>query len=230
MKRLLRLLLVVALIAGVIAIYRSLPPLSCAEIQSAARGPSRPWLILAGVVLIFIAAPRWMVIAALGIAFGAWWGFVFAQLSAWVGALAAFWVTRSVGRGLIESRLKNRRWFQALENAMRGGGGFRIALLVRLNPLIHFTISSWALGLTAVGIVGYAAGTFLGMMPMTAVFAYAGDTLGCSLVDDVPLPHAAKLWLVAGMALMTIASLIPFLVDWMRKKRAREPFEVDRAL
>ena len=78
-RRLLRLVLLALSVAGIVALTRQLPPMHCAEIRQVAAGEFRPWLIIGGALLIFIAAPRWMVIAALGVAFGAWWGFWFAS-------------------------------------------------------------------------------------------------------------------------------------------------------
>lgn len=218
-RLLLRLLLLALSIAGIVALTRQLPPMQCADVRAAAAGEFRPWLILGGALLIFIAAPRWMVIAALGVAFGAWWGFWFAMLAAWVASLGAFWATRSVFREVIAARLSRRSWFVSLENAMRGGGGFKISFLLRLNPLVHFTISSWALGLTAVSFGSYALGTLLGMIPMSAVFAYAGETVGCALLDKAPLPPESKLGLFFSLAALTVLSLIPFMVSWLRKRR-----------
>ena len=218
-RRLLRALLLALSIAGIVALTKQLPPMQCADVREAAEGEFRPWLILSGALLIYIAAPRWMVIAALGVAFGAWWGFWFATLAAWVASLGAFWTTRTVLREVIAARLSHRAWFTSLESAMRGGGGFKISFLLRLNPLVHFTISSWALGLTAVSFGSYALGTLLGMIPMSAVFAYAGETVGCALLDKAPLPPASKLGLFLSLAALTVVSLIPFLVSWLRKRR-----------
>jgi len=218
-RRLLRLVLLALSVAGIVALTRQLPPMHCAEIRQVAAGEFRPWLIIGGALLIFIAAPRWMVIAALGVAFGAWWGFWFAMLAAWVASLAAFGATRGVLREVIRARLSHRSWFASLENAMRGGGGLKISFLLCLNPLVHFTISSWALGLTAVSFSSYALGTLLGMIPMSAVFAYAGETVGCALLDDTPLPPASKMGLFLGLGALTVVSLIPFLVSWLRRRR-----------
>jgi len=152
-------------------------------------------------------------LTALGAAiFGAYWGFVYVWIGAMIGAGAAFWIGRTLGRefaaSLIGDRL--RKYDDAIER-----NGFATVLYLRLI-YFPFTPMNFGMGLTRVRFWDYVAGTGLGILVGTFIFTFFVGT-----VRDVWLSGAwgellsFKVFLAVGLFLFSL--FIPRLVKRFRK-------------
>jgi len=152
-------------------------------------------------------------LTALGAAiFGAYWGFVYVWIGAMIGAGAAFWIGRTLGRefaaSLIGDRL--RKYDDAIER-----NGFATVLYLRLI-YFPFTPMNFGMGLTKVRFWDYVAGTGLGILVGTFIFTFFVGT-----VRDVWLSGAwgellsFKVFLAVGLFLFSL--FIPRLVKRFRK-------------
>jgi uncharacterized membrane protein YdjX (TVP38/TMEM64 family) len=105
--------------------------------------------------------------------FGAYWGFVYVWVGAMLGASAAFWIGRSLGRefaaSLIGDRLK--KYDEAVER-----NGFATVLYLRL-VYFPFTPMNFGMGLTKVRFWDYFFGTALGIIVGTFIFTFFVGTL-----------------------------------------------------
>jgi len=113
-------------------------------------------------------------LTALGAAiFGAYQGFLYVWVGAMIGASAAFWIGRTLGRefaaSLIGDRLK--KYDDAIER-----NGFATVLYLRLI-YFPFTIMDFGMGITKVRFWDYFAGTGLGILVGTFVFTFFIGTL-----------------------------------------------------
>jgi uncharacterized membrane protein YdjX (TVP38/TMEM64 family) len=113
-------------------------------------------------------------ITGLGAAiFGAYWGFVWVWIGAMLGASAAFFIGRTLGRefaaSLIGDRLK--KYDDAIER-----NGFATVLYLRL-VYFPFTPMNFGMGLTKVRFWDYFSGTGLGIIPGTFIFTFNVATL-----------------------------------------------------
>lgn len=113
-------------------------------------------------------------LTALGAAiFGAYWGFLYVWIGAMIGASAAFWIGRTLGRefaaSLVGDRLK--KYDDAIER-----NGFATVLYLRLI-YFPFTIMDFGMGITKVRFWDYFAGTGLGILVGTFVFTFFIGTL-----------------------------------------------------
>jgi uncharacterized membrane protein YdjX (TVP38/TMEM64 family) len=113
-------------------------------------------------------------LTALGAAiFGAYWGFLYVWVGAMVGASAAFWIGRTLGRefaaSLIGDRLK--KYDDAIER-----NGFATTLYLRL-VYFPFTPMNFGMGLTKVRFWDYVFGTGLGIIVGTFIFTFFVGTL-----------------------------------------------------
>jgi uncharacterized membrane protein YdjX (TVP38/TMEM64 family) len=152
-------------------------------------------------------------LTALGAAiFGPYWGFVYVWIGAMIGAGAAFWIGRTLGRefaaSLIGDRL--RKYDDAIER-----NGFATVLYLRLI-YFPFTPMNFGMGLTKVRFCDYAAGTGLGILVGTFIFTFFIGT-----VRDVWLSGAwgellsFKVFFAVGLFLFSL--FIPRLVKRFRK-------------
>ena len=105
--------------------------------------------------------------------FGAYWGFVYVWFGAMIGASAAFWIGRTLGRefaaSLIGDRLK--KYDDAIER-----NGFATVLYLRL-VYFPFTPMNFGMGLTKVHFWDYCFGTGLGIIVGTFIFTFFIGTL-----------------------------------------------------
>ena len=105
--------------------------------------------------------------------FGAYWGFVYVWIGAMLGASAAFFIGRTLGRefaaSLIGDRL--RRYDEGIER-----NGFATVLYLRL-VYFPFTPMHFGMGLTSVRFKDYLFGTGLGIMVGTFIFTFFIGTL-----------------------------------------------------
>jgi len=113
-------------------------------------------------------------LTALGAAiFGAYWGFVYVWIGAMIGASAAFWIGRTLGRefaaSLVGDRL--RKYDDAIER-----NGFATVLYLRL-VYFPFTPMNFGMGLTKVPFWDYVAGTGLGILVGTFIFTFFVGTV-----------------------------------------------------
>ncbi|MDY6791788.1 MAG: TVP38/TMEM64 family protein [Thermodesulfobacteriota bacterium] len=105
--------------------------------------------------------------------FGAYWGFLYVWIGAMLGASAAFFIGRTLGRefaaSLIGDRLK--KYDDGIER-----NGFATVLYLRL-VYFPFTPMNFGMGLTKVHFRDYFSGTGLGIIVGTFIFTFFIGTL-----------------------------------------------------
>lgn len=117
----------------------------------------------------FLTASLWPGRPVLAVAVGA--GTV--SVASLTGATLAFLLGRTLAREWATRRIAGNARFTALDRAVEENG-FKLVVLLRLSPLFPFVVLNYALGLTRVRLKHYVLGSWLGMMPLTVVYVYAG--------------------------------------------------------
>lgn len=133
--------------------------------------PSVFILVYAVGVCLFIPGT---LLTGLGAAiFGAYWGFVWVWVGAMLGAGAAFWIGRTLGREFAASLIGNKlkKYDDAVER-----NGFATVLYLRL-VYFPFTPMNFGMGLTKVRFWDYFFGTGLGILVGTFIFTFFIGTL-----------------------------------------------------
>ncbi len=113
-------------------------------------------------------------LTAIGAAiFGPYWGFVYVWVGAMIGASAAFWIGRTLGREFAASMIGDRlkKYDDAIER-----NGFATVLYLRL-VYFPFTAMNFGMGLTRVRFWDYFFGTALGIIVGTFIFTFFIGTL-----------------------------------------------------
>ncbi len=123
---------------------------------------------MAAVLLI----PVWPLSISGGLLFGLW-GFVWVPISATMGALAAFWISRYLVRGKVRQCLAERTKYQAVDHVV-GEDGWKIVVLLRISPLVTYNLMNYFCGMTRLPFLPYAAATLVGTISVTAMYAYLG--------------------------------------------------------
>jgi uncharacterized membrane protein YdjX (TVP38/TMEM64 family) len=128
--------------------------------------------------LVYIAAtlllvPGLALTAAAGLAYGPVVGTLLVSPVSVIAATLAFLVGRTVGRQWMTRRVEANPTFAAIDTAI-GRSGLRLVTLLRLSPVLPFSVLNYALGLTQISMRDYVLGSFVGMLPGTVLYVYLG--------------------------------------------------------
>lgn len=132
------------------------------------------YVLLYVVTTVFLIPGSLLTLGAGGI-FGFWKGFAVVFAGANLGAVCAFWLTRTFLRERVAQWAAANPKFAALDRAI-GREGFKMVLLARLSPIFPFTLLNYLLGLTTVRMSSYVLANLIGMLPGTFLYVYLGVT------------------------------------------------------
>lgn len=174
---LLRWILLVTAVVALIVVVRLLPVARwLLEFQAWAAhlGPAAGMIygfVYIGAALLFI--PGSILTLGAGVVFGLVWGTVIVSLASTVAAALAFLVARYAARRRIEEVARGNQKFHAIDQAI-GLKGWKVVLLLRLSPVVPFSLSNYLYGLTAVRFWPYVVASWAGMLPGTVLYIYLG--------------------------------------------------------
>jgi uncharacterized membrane protein YdjX (TVP38/TMEM64 family) len=178
---------------------------------AAHREPSALVFIALYVLATVCLVPGVILTLAGGAIFGVARGVVLVSAGSLLGASAAFFIGRTLAREWARSRIAAWPRFRALDGAL-GERGFWVVLLTRLSPLFPFNLLNYGYGVTAVRARDYIAGSWLGMLPATVLYVYAGSAaanLAQALAGGVRTGRTGTVLLVVGLAAtVAVAALV----------------------
>lgn len=165
------------------------------------QGAAGPLLLMLLMVIAVVVGPipTLPISATAGLAFGVVGGTAVAATGALIGAMAAFWIARCLGREVICQRFPDNPVL-----ARDGSQRFLTLaiLLTRLIPVFSFALISYGAGITAIKAWRFAIATLVGMLPMTLVFAGLGNTFELN----------PALTVAAGLAILAVMVWLPWSV------------------
>jgi uncharacterized membrane protein YdjX (TVP38/TMEM64 family) len=130
------------------------------------------FVLLQALVALIGFLPASLLGLAAGAVYGVALGFGLAAIGILLGAGAAFWLARSALRPAIVRLVARRDGLRRFDAAIRRDG-WRLVLLMRVSPVMPFSITSFALGLSGIGLTDYALGT-LASLPALALYVMLG--------------------------------------------------------
>ncbi len=142
-----------------------------------------------------------------GAIFGFWWGALFNIIGANLGASAAFWVARTLGREGVTSLFGQRL---AGLDRVSAEQGFGWLLRLRLIPIVPYNLLNFASGLTAMPWRTYVAATAIGVVPATLIYTYFADALLSAGVAHVEADRVI-IRLFIALAALVLLSFVPSL-------------------
>ena len=129
--------------------------------------------IIVYVIATVLFAPGSILTIGAGFVFGLGLGVVAVSIGSVIGAALAFLISRYVARSKIEAIASRNEKFKAVDRAIGEQGG-KLVFLLRLSPLIPFSLSNYLYGLTAVRFWPYVLASWIGMLPGTVLYVYLG--------------------------------------------------------
>jgi uncharacterized membrane protein YdjX (TVP38/TMEM64 family) len=179
--------------------------LAPAVLRLADMGPWAPVLF----ILLYIAAavaiaPAFFLTVAAGAMFGVWRGSIIVFIGASLGASAVY---------VVGSRLSNIGWMQrirrdprvaAVHTALMGESVW-IMFLLRLSPLVPYSVLNYALALSGVRYADYAV-ALVGMIPAIIMYTYYGKVVGdvAALAAGVAPPRGPEYYILLVVGLVAI--------------------------
>ena len=142
---------------------------------------------------------------AAGAIFGLAQGAVYVSLGSTIGATLAFFVGRYLARDAVAGAVGKNPRFAAIDEAI-GREGWKIVGLLRLSPVVPFSLSNYFYGITSVKPVGYVLASWIGMMPGTIMYVYIGTLLGIAATGG------GQDGMTTGQWIMTIVGLAATVV------------------
>lgn len=178
-KPVFKLIILVIFIVGAILLVRLTPIKSYLTPEAMGAFLDRAGFWAPAVFILFYAAGACLfipgtILTGLGAAiFGPYWGFLWVWFGAMLGAGAAFFIGRTLGREFAASLVgdKLKKYDDGIER-----NGFATVLYLRL-VYFPFTPMNFGMGLTKVRFWDYIAGTGLGIIVGTFIFTFFIGTL-----------------------------------------------------
>ena len=119
--------------------------------------------------------PAFLITFANANLFGWWQGAILSWSSAMLGALLCFYISRILGRDMVE-KLTSKAGLESIDGFFEKYGKHSI-LIARLLPFMSFDIVSYAAGLTSIAFIPFFIATGIGQLPATIVYSYVGGML-----------------------------------------------------
>ncbi|BBU59584.1 MULTISPECIES: TVP38/TMEM64 family protein [Rhodobacterales] len=204
---------IAAALLGALALYwllgGQMPTIDRARVETwvHAAGPWGPVAVVALMTAAVVASPipSAPIALAAGAAYGHYAGAAYVALGSEIGAVIAFALARTLGRGTVERLLGH--------SADRGLFGSQNALTLtvfvsRLLPFVSFDAMSYAAGLSRLHAWRFALATMAGILPASFVLAHVGSV---AMQGD----FGSAEWLALGLGLVTA---VPLLVLALRHR------------
>ena len=141
-----------------------------------------------------VGMPRQVVAFMGGYAFGFAYGTFLGTLAALLGCIGTFYYARLLGRSMVAKRFPGK--VRKMDNFIRDNP-FNMTLLIRLLPVGSNLVTNLAAGVSSAAALPFFAGSALGFVPQTAVFALVGSGIALDPVWRIGM--GALLFVVSGV-------------------------------
>ena len=184
----------------VVALTVDLPSVDALRAWVAGAGGVAWAAMVVGLALaLLVPVPRSALSVLIGVVAGFGPGLAVALTGGLLGGLAAFGLSRALGRPAV-TRLAGPRLDRV--DRLMVDRGFWALLAGRLTPVVPFVVLSYGAGLTAVRLTPYALSTAIGLIPSTVVQVGIGASAGPLAAWATPstvLPVVAAVLVPAGL-------------------------------
>ena len=161
------------------------------------------------IVASMLMLPASVLTVGAGFLYGPLWGLALVSPTSVAAATLAFLLGRYALRDQAEAMVTRFPTFQALDAAF-ARRGLLLVILLRLAPVFPFNVLNYGLGLTRVPLSHYVLGSFIGMLPGTALYVWMGSSLAslASLLDGSADAGATGIALTVGGLIAAVAVVV----------------------
>jgi uncharacterized membrane protein YdjX (TVP38/TMEM64 family) len=213
--------------ASALIVLRSLPLQNLLDIVQKKVATLGPWGPIAFGAAYFLAAVLFVPGSALtltaGAIFGPWVGTATVSIASTAAAGASFLIARYIARERIQRLAEANRTFGAIDRAI-ARGDWRIVALLRLSPVVPFSMGNYLFGLTPARFWPYLLASWVAMLPGTFLYVSIGFA-GRAAVALAPGagPAEANPWRYATLATGLLATVVVSVyITRLARKALRE--------
>lgn len=167
-------------------------------------------LVYVAAALLFV--PGSILTLGAGFVFGLISGTVIVSLASTAAAALAFLIARYLARERVEKAARRNKKFAAMDRSI-GKNGWKIVALLRLSPLVPFSLSNYFYGLTSVRFVPYILASWAAMLPGTFLYVYLG-----SIGKNATGKKSAWEWALLGAGLLATVAVTVILARVAKKE------------
>lgn len=155
-------------------------------------------VMVVGCVVLALPGVTFAIIA--GTLFGPWMGTFLCSISATIGAILAFLVGRFFLRDSLRDKVMKNKYINRLLFDENTKNEMTVLMVTRLVPIFPYNLQNFAYGITDMSLAKYSLGTFIFMIPGTAMY-----TFGTYAVIDGSnrLFYAAATVVIAAVVIVT---------------------------
>ncbi|HEX8751437.1 MAG TPA: VTT domain-containing protein [Nitrospira sp.] len=174
-----------------------------AHLEELAKGPTAPLVTIAGFLIGgLLVVPVLVLIAVTVLAFGPWWGFLYALIGMTLSALLTFVLGRLLGRKLMDHLSGSRVYRVSRAFAAKG---ILAVVMLRLIPVAPFSIVNAVAGASHIRAKDFLVGTVIGEMPGLLGFALFIDQVTETFRNPGPGSFGLLAVIVAVILLSVLA-------------------------
>ena len=164
------------------------------------------------IVAALLFVPGSILTLGAGYVFGLVSGTVIVSLASTATAALAFLIARYLARERVEKAARKNEKFAAMDRSI-GKNGWKIVALLRLSPLVPFSLSNYFYGLTSVRFIPYILASWAAMLPGTFLYVYLGS-IGKNAGDK----KSAWEWALLGAGLLATVAVTVILARVAKKE------------
>ena len=166
-------------------------------------------------IVLLILPASWLSLLS-GFLYGSYIGSIIVIISAFIGASAAFFISKSFFAKKLKKVISRYPKLSVMEQVVQRGG-LKLIFLARLSPIFPFSILNYFYGLNNIKFKDFALG-LLGIIPGTFLYCSIGS-LAKSLQELKSVQSTNNLYI-------TILSVVTtFLVVYLSAKYSKEYFD-----
>ena len=131
--------------------------------------------IVAVVLMELFWLPRMWGLIAGGLLFGPLWGGLLSLVADLLGGAACYLLARGTGRDWVSGLLARQPRAARVVELLAEKRGAVTVMVLRMCPVAHYTLVSYAAGLSGVRPASFLLGTSIGLLPGAIVYPVMGD-------------------------------------------------------
>jgi uncharacterized membrane protein YdjX (TVP38/TMEM64 family) len=135
------------------------------------------WFIVLYTLTCVFFLPGSALTVGAGAIYGFWGGTVLVTISSTVGAVVNFLTARYLMRAFVLRHLSHSPKFRSLDRAIEKEGA-QVVLVSRVSPVVPHSLVSYIAGVTKISFWKFSFASFLGFIPISVAYSYAGALLG----------------------------------------------------
>ena len=127
-------------------------------------------VMIVGCVVLALPGVTFAIIA--GTLFGPWMGTLLCSVAATIGAILAFLVGRFFLRDSLRDKVMKNKYIDRLLFDEKTKNEMTVLMVTRLVPIFPYNLQNFAYGITDISLAKYSLGTFVFMIPGTAMYTF----------------------------------------------------------